>query len=272
MRLEQSLVLNRYCHSLFGAGNFVDLAQVLRREEEGPSADGQSRFFHALAGLRGRHIPEERLSKYDRRVMGHEARLARARGSFALKYFQYFSLLYAEIFLDRLTDNPAAFLRELNRFLEQLRKREVSLQAFPAFTLDDLRRLAFFMATGSGKTLLLHANLWQALHYLAGGRHPEALVSRGDGRREFDAIILITPNEGLSGQHLREFALSGIDARLLIEDRTGQRSLAPCVKVIEIHKLAEEPSKEGVSILLDPPRAQCRHRACPPGSTRGRRW
>jgi hypothetical protein len=33
--------------------------------------------------------------------------------------------------------------------------------------------------------------------------------------------------------------------------RAAERTLAPQVKVIEIHKLAEEPSKEGVSILLE---------------------
>ena len=86
---------------------------------------------------------------------------------------------------------------------------------------EDLRRLAFFMATGSGKTLVLHANLWQMLHYLEHGKHPEALVNRADHRREFDNVLLITPREELSLQHLEEFRRSGIDAALLIQDRTG---------------------------------------------------
>jgi hypothetical protein len=251
VRLEQSLVLNRYFHWLLGARGLEDLKQMLVRVEEGPGADGQSRFFHAIAGLKGLRLPEEKLQEYDARVVGYEFRLAKARGGFVFKYFQYLSLLYTEVFLDRLTDDPTAFLRELNAFLDGLRNQEIGLSAFQAFEPGDLRRLAFFMATGSGKTLLLHVNLWQVLHYLKRGRHPEALVNRADRRRDFDTILLITPNEGLSRQHLEEFERSGIDATLLVEDRTGGGLLGPRVKVIEIHKLAEEPSREGVSILLE---------------------
>jgi len=107
------------------------------------------------------------------------------------------------------------------------------------------------MATGSGKTLLLHVNLWQIIYYLEKGTHPEALVVRADKGRGFDSVLLITPNEGLSQQHLVEFEQSGIDADLLVQDRSSRGLFGPTVKVIEIHKLAEEPSKEGVSILLE---------------------
>ena len=251
MRLEDSLILNRYFHSLLRVRSLEDLKQALIRIEEGPGPDAQSRFFHALAGLKGLRIPEGKLQEYDTRVVGYETRLAKARGGFAFKYFQYLSLLYTEVFLDRLTEDPPAFLRELNAFLDGLREREIHLTEFRAFEPEDLRRLAFFMATGSGKTLLLHVNLWQVLHYLNRGGHPEALVNRADRRRHFDTILLITPNEGLSRQHLEEFERSGIDATLLIEERTGGGLLGPRVRVIEIHKLTEEPSREGVSVLLE---------------------
>ena len=120
----------------------------------------------------------------------------------------------------------------------------------PDFTADDVRRLAFFMATGSGKTLLLHVNILQILHYLKAGKHPEALVRRSDGRPEFDNILLVTPGEGLSAQHLVEFEDSGFDAKRF--ERNGNQSglFGPRVNVIEIHKLAEEPSGEGVSVPI----------------------
>ena len=250
MKLEQQLVLNRYFHSLFGVDGLQRLKDPLN-VQEGPAGDGQSYFYRALQGRVEGIILRERLAEYDLRVMGYEARLAKGRGKFAFKYFQYLALLYTEIFLDRLTEHPSQFLAELNSFLKEHRKKEAGLEMFPPFELDDLRRLAFFMATGSGKTLLLHVNLWQILFYLEHGKHPEALVKRADGRREFDTLLLITPNDGLSQQHLREFTLSGIDASLLIEDRGRQLTISPRVKIIEIHKLAEEPSKEGVSIVLD---------------------
>lgn len=250
MRLEQSLILNRYFHNLFGARSLRDLKQSLN-VQEGSAGDGQTYFCGALLGrIRDAQL-REKLPEYDARIIGYESRLAKARGYFSFKYFQYLSLLYTEIFLDRLTEDPSIFLIELNAFLDRLRKEEISLRDFPAFNADALRRLAFFMATGSGKTLLLHVNFWQLLFYLEKGRHPEALVNRPDRRREFDTILLITPNEGLSQQHLDEFRRSGIDAALLIESRSGQKIIIPQVKVIEIHKLADEPSKEGVSILLE---------------------
>ena len=49
----------------------------------------------------------------------------------------------------------------------------------------DLSKLAFWMATGSGKTRLLHLNYRQFNHY---------------NRESLDNILLITPNEGLSQQ------------------------------------------------------------------------
>ena len=52
---------------------------------------------------------------------------------------------------------------------------------------------------------------------------------------------------------MEEFRLSDIEAVLLAQNRedTNLGLFGPKVKIIEIHKLAEEPSKEGVSILLD---------------------
>jgi len=218
VRLEPSLVLNRYLHHLFGARSLEELKQPLA-VEGGIGPTGQSPYYGALLGrVRDANLAE-RLHEYDARVLHCESRLAKARGSFSLKYFQYLSLLYTEIFLDRLTEDPEVFLRELNAFLGELKRNEGFFGAFPTFQGEDLRRLALFMATGSGKTLLMHANLWQFLHCLGRCRHPEALVDRAGGRREFDSLILITPNEGLSQQHLEEFERSGIEAVPLIQDR-----------------------------------------------------
>jgi hypothetical protein len=249
MNLERSLVLNCYLHSLFGAERFDDLRRALKEQEEDVGPDGRSRFFHVLFGRSGVKIEPRTLEEYDRRVMEYEAELAKKRRAEpfkSFKYFQYLALLYTEIFLDRLTADPAVFVRELNAF----RASKSDFVEIPDFTADDVRRLAFFMATGSGKTLLLHVNIMQILHYLKAGKHPEALVRRSDGRPEFDNILLITPGEGLSAQHLAEFEDSGFDAKRF--ERNGNQSglFGPRVNVIEIHKLAEEPSGEGVSVSI----------------------
>jgi len=253
MRLEDYLVLCRWLHGLFGAESFDELKGLLRLVEEGPGDDGQSRFFGRLATQAGLKIDPDKLARYDRRVMDFERRLVRNRADFkAFRYFQYLAVLYTEVFLDRLTGDPALLVAELNEFLADLRRREGEFRQFPDFAADDLRRLAFFMATGSGKTLLLHVNVWQVLDYLRSGRCPKALVRRTDGRRQFDNILLITPNEGLSAQHIAELRASGLNAGLFIEDSHERGDLfGPKVKVIEIHKLAEAPSRDGVSVVLD---------------------
>lgn len=253
MSLQRHLVLNRWLHALLGADDLEALKGALAAQEEGPGGDGQSHFFRVLAGRRDRKLDEDTLAAYDARLVDYEARLSRARGGLRFKYFQYLALLYAEILLDRLTSDPDALVADLNTFLAagQARGRFTGI---PPFELDDLRRLAFFLATGAGKTLLMHVNLWQVEHYLRHGRHPEALVRRADGRREFDGIYLITPNEGLSDQHLGELRLSGIHATHLVHDPTPALQgwlLGPHVRVVEIHKLAETATGEGLSIPLE---------------------
>ncbi len=252
-RLEDHLVLNRYFHHHLGAESFEDLKGILRDVPEGRADDGQTHFFGRLVTQTGLKVPKADLERYDRRVLNYEEMLAKARLDFrGFRYFQYLSLLYLEMFLDRLTADPAALLADLNTFLAGVREAEPELAVFPDFVADDLRRLAYFMATGSGKTLLFHINVWQLLHYLEYGEHSEALVRRSDGRPEFDNILLITPNEGLSHQHIEELRLSGVDADHFLDDPHGRGSLfGPKVKVIEIHKLAEEPSRDGVSVVLD---------------------
>ncbi|MGI9179194.1 MAG: DEAD/DEAH box helicase family protein [Longimicrobiaceae bacterium] len=250
MKLEHSLLLNRWLHAQLGARELDELKRPLQEPE--PAVPGRSRFFRALAERTPRPLAEEKLREYDDRIQLYEERLARTRGGFEWLYFQYLALLYTELLLDRLTDDPAALLHELNRWVDEVRRREGQLANFPDFVPGDLRRLAFFMATGSGKTLLLHANLWQVWHYLEHGRHPEALARRADGRREFGNVLLVTPHEELSAQHLQEFARSGIDAEHLVHG-TGEEGwlFGPRVRVVEISKLAEEVSRDGLSVPLD---------------------
>jgi hypothetical protein len=48
----------------------------------------------------------------------HERELARGRGVFRFKYFQWVAVLFTEMFLDALTDQPAALRRKLNEFFK----------------------------------------------------------------------------------------------------------------------------------------------------------
>ena len=92
------------------------------------------------------------------------------------------------------------------------------------------------MATGSGKTLIMHLNYHQYLHY---------------SKEAPDNILLITPNEGLSDQHLSELVSSGIPARRFDFNHNGLFGGKNAVQVIEITKLVEEKRGGGVSVPVE---------------------
>jgi superfamily II DNA or RNA helicase len=98
------------------------------------------------------------------------------------------------------------------------------------FTEEDLKKLAFWMATGSGKTLIMHINYLQFLRYKP---------------FEPDNILLITPNEGLSKQHYEEMQKSGIPCRLYSESGSSSGQREHEVLIIEITKLAENTRGRG---------------------------
>ena len=93
------------------------------------------------------------------------------------------------------------------------------------------------MATGSGKTLLMHVNILQYQHYLA----------LHDAGKSINRVILLTPNEGLSRQHLAEFALSGIEADIFSKD--GRSLFAGrAVEILDIHKLADRSGEKTIAV------------------------
>lgn len=251
MTLERHLVRTRWVLYRLGAASFTELKSGIEASPEGPRGDGHSHFLGHLdrAGL---GIDWNRLEAYDLRVMDLERGLTRARPDLrSFKYFQYLALLFTELWLDELTADPGSLLAELNRWLAALRRQEPSLDNVQDFEPAELRRLAFFMATGSGKTLLMHSHLHQVLHYLKHGKHPEALLSTAGGGAAFDNVLLITPGPGLSAQHLGEFVRSHIPAVHLGEALNDPYRYADHVKIVEIHKLVEQPRGDGVSIPIE---------------------
>ena len=112
------------------------------------------------------------------------------------------------------------------------RKREEPVN----FEEKDLDKLAFWMATGSGKTLLMYLNYLQFLHY-----NEEANAG------PLDNALLITLNEGLTEQHLEELRRSGIPCERFSEGEGGP-TVRDVVRVLEITKLKEKKKGEGVSV------------------------
>ena len=154
-----------------------------------------------------------------------------------LKYFQYLSLLFTEIYLDWYFNRRQQLLDGLIEEMLAYNGEQVNGDRFRPFAADELNKLAFWNATGSGKTLLLHVNIIQYLHYFQNGRKD---IFPGN-------IILLTPNEGLSRQHLHELEVSGFGLCRLF-DKNGSRDFNGTIQIIDINKLGDATGDKTVVI------------------------
>ena len=244
------LVLHQWLLSLFNVKRFEDLAEHLRNETlEGLDENNVHHFHHALTAqfFNLPELPTELLLEYDQAIVKHtqrlnERRITRGEEPIVWKYFQYLTLLFTEIYLDRYFRDPQALLTALNAQVmaynvdkpeaDQIAPFDEQAEAWP-----QLNKLAYWSATGSGKTLLMHANILQYQHYL----------TQHGRRRELSRIILLTPNEGLSQQHLRDFETAGMAAELFNKDGRGLFA-GRAVEILDIHKLKDEMGDKTVAI------------------------
>ena len=184
-------------------------------------------------------VRQEDLEHYDSNVHGHLAHFNKHRKeTLTLRYFQHLSLLISDLFLDRRFNHEKTLRKELNDFVKQRNNRRAVMDAQdPEFEDQDLTKLAFWMATGSGKTILMHFHYRQFLQY---------------NKEPLDNILLVTPDEGLSQQHLENMEDAGIPcARFSLEDSGFEAVRKNTVRVIEITKLVEEKKGSGVSVPVE---------------------
>jgi len=243
LKFEQKLVLNQWILDLFDVPSLEKLAEGMRAPElEGFDENNVSKFHQNLRLLFDRpELPHDMLLAYDQNIVRHWQRIAERRNqaghNLYPKYFQYLALLFTEIYLERYFRNPDKLMEDLNAQVETFNSDKAERDKIEPFKRPDLNKLAFWMATGSGKTLLMHINILQYQHYLN---------LHGNGR-EMNRIILLTPNEGLSHQHLEEFQLSGIQSELFSKEGRGLFT-SRSVEIIDIHKLREEMGEKTVAV------------------------
>jgi hypothetical protein len=266
LRFDERLVLNQYILNLFEADKFDDLSKDMKDTSlEGWDENNTSYFYKQLVDSRlfeRSQLDRDLLLQYDRNIYHHtQAINGRRSEEIKWKYFQYFSLLFTEIYLDRYFSNHDKLLEDLNSHVDAFNEDKADSDKIDLYEKDELRRLAFWNATGSGKTLLMHINILQYQHYLESHRRAG----------ELNRVILLTPNEGLSLQHLQEFRLSGIAARLFDKDASlsnsavyqpamwdkgtsysqGQMfgaSKKLIIEIIDIHKLKEDSGQKTVAV------------------------
>lgn len=230
MSFEKHLVLNKYFLNLFGCKELEELRSNVVNKKEGFDIDGRSNFLDGIINLEGSKIDELDLLRYDQAIKEYVDRLRKNRKQpdFNLKYFQYLAVLFSEIFFDRFFHHRTEFINELNEFIEKGKNENLE-----PFSEEDFKKIAFSMATGGGKTLIMHINYWQFLKY---------------STEKYDNIILIPPNEGLSKQHFERMKKSGIPCKLYDGNIDSIRTKPGEVLIIDIHKLIEEKTGAGVRV------------------------
>ena len=239
-RLEERLVLLAWLNDLFGYDSNKALLAYCKEVGEGFAPDGHSHLYHHLLARGDKvKIKPVDLSRYDDNIREHlRAMNARRSQPITLRYFQHLAVLYTEIFLDWYFHHRGEMLRSLNEFVAERNQHRLSGETKDSrFSESDLKKLAFWMATGSGKTLIMHINYRQFLHY---------------NNLPLDNILLITPNEGLSEQHIEEMAASDIPCSRFDLNESGLMMAGKdAVRVIEITKLVEEKRGGGVSVPVE---------------------
>ncbi len=230
---EEKLVLKEYIYKQFGVTKFDDFREVLSDSEEGFRADNRSEFAEKLktSDLDIDDYVLKNLSDYDKNIQEYEQKLNRNRATdIRLKYFQWLSLIFTELYLDLYFNHQNKLWEEFRNFVEE-KRNEIYEDDLYSATKDNLTKIAYWMATGSGKTLIMHANIWQYQRY---------------GNGEMENVLLITPNESLTQQHIDEFEDSGINADRFRPENSQDANTD--ISVLDIHKLSKETGDKTYSI------------------------
>ncbi len=235
-KLDRRLVLLAWLHEQFGYKTNQEMLADLKECAEGYDDTGMS-YVHRRLESRGRRakVPLEDFVRYDQNIRAHLRAVNAGRGRpIVFRYFQHAAALYTELYLDWALRRPAELVESLNEAAYKHNQHKAYDDRFPTVQASDLHRLAYWMATGSGKTLIMHVNYRQFVHYNA---------------RPLDNIVLVTPNEGLTRQHIAEMRASGIPCRRFDLDDSGLLALdRDTVQVVEITKLVEKKRGGGASV------------------------
>ncbi|MDD4648560.1 MAG: DEAD/DEAH box helicase family protein [Desulfoplanes sp.] len=261
---RNKLLLNQWLISLFGIDPFQTHTigdQVVRpfhvlseplkaKNSEGLTQGDLHKFFYQLTESTFFKSDQCRLSldqikNYEENIVSHTKAINEKRDRPVVwKYYQWLTLLFVEIYLDRFFGDIDGLLEDLNAFADRFNakwttyaplvrfdetdtKHEHNLSFFEK---DDLNKLCIQSATGSGKTLLMHVNMLQFKTYAAQyGRD-----------KNLSRVFLLTPNARLSEQHVAEFKESDILARVVRTPADAEQRTIYAVDVFEITKLGDK--------------------------------
>jgi superfamily II DNA or RNA helicase len=223
------------------------LSDTLRMVPEGLNTDNLHHFYKTLdiywQGDKAT-ITRADLLRYEHNIVSHTLAINERRTRpIVWKYYQWLSLLFAEIYLDRFFSSRENLLSSLNAYVDEFNafwQQKEFETGITHFTDDELNKVCLQNATGSGKTLLMHVNFLQFRYY----------ANQSSFKHDLTRTVLITPNESLSAQHAREFKASGLYAERLMADKgnllsSGKNGLRQ-IDYTEITKLGE---MDGVNVI-----------------------
>ncbi|MBK9622562.1 MAG: DEAD/DEAH box helicase family protein [Candidatus Obscuribacter sp.] len=251
-KFRNKLILNQWIISLLGIDPLAEntlngqkvqpfhcLSEPLKHSPEGLDADNLHFFYHALVNSSlfwndFCALSRDQILRFDENIVAHTHAINQKRQlPVTWKYYQWLTLLFVEVYLDRFFSNKQQLLSELNAYIQRFNDRWQDYADIPYYTEDDLNKVCLQNATGSGKTLLMHINLLQYRHY----------AKKFGKEKELSRVILLTPNERLSAQHICELRESDISASSYLQTRGGlfgQAQGLNRVDVLEITKLSDQ--------------------------------
>lgn len=256
---RNKLLLNQWLISLFGIdplaehkeGNkkvlpFHVLSRPIRDPRlEGLDSDNLHFFYHELVRSNlfwneFSKVTKEQILVYEQNIVRHTHALNEKRDRpITWKYYQWLTLLFTEIYLDRYFSNPDQLIENLNAYVTRFNSKWPDYTDVLPFQLDDLNKVCLQNATGSGKTLAMHIQIRQFEHYTR-------LHGKSD---DISRTILITPNERLSRQHIAEFAESNLSASAYLEARGGLFGEAKGLERVDVLEISKLQDQEGPNTI-----------------------
>ncbi|MGI9256079.1 MAG: DEAD/DEAH box helicase family protein [Salinispira sp.] len=224
------------------------IASILRDCAEGMDADNLHYFYKELNIKWSKNAPVTRgdLLRYEQNIVSHTLSINEQRSRPIMwKYYQWLSLLFVEIYLDQYFAQRENLLESLNNYVKhfnaywQAKNFETTVEPY---SLNELNKLCLQNATGSGKTLLMHVNFLQFRQYANASRFKDDITR----------TVLITPNEGLSNQHVREMNISNIYSTRLSTDSNdyalSRQNGFIQIDFTEITKLSDEDGPTQIAV------------------------
>lgn len=223
------LALVRYVYNNLGykvtgdSDAFDKIAERLKGNQLASHKGEQTRWFDV--GMRvfvknqDSVLSETKYRKLDSNIRNYLSDLNDNRDSpLKLRYYQYLSVLFTEFVLDQ--HNRDVLVDNFNTFIDE----EFWQFEENVLHLSEFSKLAYWMATGSGKTHIMHINMLQVVEYF--------------DENQYDNMILIAPNEQIAYQHMDELGANGLPYESIDDDSDNFNK----IKVTDINKLKKGES------------------------------